>query len=67
MLVSQHWPSLETQAADYRIIVTAYEMPDGSTVQAAKMQEVADMVNQMAVSMEAKAEEAQETEPTEQA
>lgn len=39
----------------------AMDLADGSTVQAAKVSEVAEMVNQMSVSMKEKAQEAQET------
>ena len=51
----------EIDGGSEQLAKAAMDLADGSTVQAAKMQEVADMVNQMSVSMEAKAEEAKET------
>ena len=53
--------SQEIDGGSEQLAKAAMDLADGSTVQAAKMQEVADMVNQMSISMEAKAEEAQET------
>lgn len=32
--VPQYWPNVQNQAADYRIIITEYVMPDGTTVSA---------------------------------
>ena len=51
----------EIDGGSEQLAKAAMDLADGSTVQASKMQEVADMVNQMSMSMEAKAEEAQET------
>ena len=51
----------EIDGGSEQLAKAAMDLADGSTVQATKMQEVADMVNQMSVSMEAKAEEAKET------
>ena len=51
----------EIDGGSEQLAKAAMDLADGSTVQATKMQEVADMVNQMSMSMEAKAEEAQET------
>ena len=51
----------EIDGGSEQLAKAAMDLADGSTVQATKMQEVADMVNQMSMSMEAKAEEAKET------
>ena len=51
----------EIDGGSEQLAKAALDLADGSTVQAAKMQEVADMVNRMAASMEDKAKEAQET------
>ncbi len=51
----------EIDGGSEQLAKAAMDLADGSTVQATKMQEVADMVNQMSLAMEAKAEEAQET------
>ena len=51
----------EIDGGSEQLAKAAMDLADGSTVQATKMQEVADMVNRMSQSMEAKAEEAQET------
>ena len=51
----------EIDGGSEQLAKAAMDLADGSTVQASKMQEVADMVNRMSMSMEAKAEEAQET------
>ena len=53
--------SQEIDGGSEQLAKAAMDLADGSTIQATKMQEVADMVNQMSISMEAKAEEAQET------
>ena len=51
----------EIDGGSEQLAKAAMDLADGSTVQATKMQEVADMVNRMSLSMEAKAEEANET------
>ncbi len=51
----------EIDGGSEQLAKASMDLAEGSTVQAAKMQEVADMVKQMSVSMEEKAEEANET------
>ena len=51
----------EIDGGSEQLAKAAMDLADGSTVQAAKMQEVADMIDQMTLTMEAKSEEAQET------
>ena len=51
----------EIDGGSEQLAKAAMDLADGSTIQASKMQEVADMVNQMSLSMEAKAQEAQDT------
>ena len=51
----------EVDGGSEQLAKAAMDLADGSTVQATKVAEVAEMVNRMAVSMKDKAQEAQET------
>ena len=51
----------EVDGGSEQLAKAAMDLADGSTVQATKVAEVAEMVNRMAVSMKDKAKEAQET------
>lgn len=51
----------EIDGGSEQLAKASMDLAEGSTVQAAKMQEVADMVKEMSASMEEKAEEARET------
>lgn len=51
----------EIDGGSEQLAKASMDLAEGSTVQAAKMQEVADMVKQMSASMEEKAEDAKET------